>query len=127
MLGTTNFVLPETLREKRAKPKVKKAAPKKQRLWVRALMPTYVDAVQWDNRFGEYCPWVVGIWSTVPDQLSNEVLDAKFIAWRNDQGEDPFDPDKLDFSEFMEYLQKKKYVVYNVDTPGVWSPLGSRA
>lgn len=87
--------------------------------FARVLVPRYIPSVHFDNRHGEYAPWVI----TAPNQkmLTNEALDRKYEEWR--EVSEPEDED--DFSNFIQWLDEvddSGYDVKNVETPGVWQP-----
>ena len=78
-------------------------------LYARALVPNYVQNSHWSGRNAEYAPWIIA--HNHADQLSNEVLDR---LWKR------FDCDEFD--EFIGFLKEREYVVFNVETPGMWTP-----
>jgi NTP pyrophosphatase (non-canonical NTP hydrolase) len=87
--------------------------------YARVLVPDYVHRSHFDNRDGEYAPWVV----TAPDpkMLTNEVLDHLYTRYMHIEAHENDDPE--DFSNFMEYLDTLPgYDVKNVEEPGIWIP-----
>lgn len=80
------------------------------KIYVRALVPSYVKRVEWDNRAGEYAPWIVG--ARDEKMLENEKLDKLYEEFTLSR----------DFSEFVDFLEGRGYIVFTVQTPGVWSP-----
>ena len=84
-------------------------------IYARVLVPSYVEDTDWDNRHGEYCPWVIS--HTDESQIANEVLDQLYAELCDEMG-----TDDIDFSSFVEYLEERGYTVYNVEVGGVWRP-----
>lgn len=78
-------------------------------LYARALVPSYVPQSHWSGRVAEYTPLIIA--HSNCDALENEQLDR---LW----GE--FDCDEFD--EFLDFLKERDYVVFRVETPGVWTP-----
>lgn len=81
------------------------------KIQTRAIVPPYVKKVEWDNREAEYTPWVIGHGDI--KQLENDVLDALWGEFAKPDG---------DFSEFIEFLGRRGYIVFHANVAGVWSP-----